>query len=310
MLTVTYQTGINPKNATSCGNFSGSTITVFQYAKTPSGATVTCSSYNYTSIIEHEIGHFYGMADLPAGCSDIMGQLDGSAHFISSSDCQEANFLEITPSENYPVYPTCTQPCAGTCTTDGQCIATMPTSPIVVPLRGNHVDLSGLDDPVSFDIDASGQPSVIGWTERGSFTAFLALDRNGNGMIDDGSELFGSAMSLPDGAAAANGFEALAQYDSPAMGGNGDGQIDASDAIWPALRLWIDSNHDGKTDSRELVSLPSQGITSIGLSYQVERRVDQFGNVLRFRGIATEAAGRLPAIHLVDIYDVFFVRAQ
>lgn len=61
----------------------------------------------------------------------------------------------------------------------------------------------------------------------------LMLDRNGNGHLDDGSELFGDSTILPNGMKGSNGFQALVYYDA-----NGDGRIDANDPIWSQLRVW------------------------------------------------------------------------
>src|SRR6185436_8116447 len=104
--------------------------------------------------------------------------------------------------------------------------------------RGEY-RLTGSDSPVVFDIEASGTPVRIGWTAAHTDEAFLCLDRNGNGTIDDGSELFGNATPMPGGKPASNGFVALAQYD-----GNHDAVLDEDDPIWPQLLLWRDLNHD------------------------------------------------------------------
>ena len=110
-----------------------------------------------------------------------------------------------------------------------------PCSPIVINLADAEWRLSGADDPVSFDIDADGRPNRITWTGRGEPLAFLARDRNANGVIDDGRELFGTATLLTSGSRAVNGFEALAELDE-----NDDGVIDGLDAVWTKLLLWTD----------------------------------------------------------------------
>jgi len=97
---------------------------------------------------------------------------------------------------------------------------------------------------------------------------------------------------------------ALALYDDPTNGGNGDGVIDQRDAVFNSLRLWIDANHDGISQPDELYRLPSLGVNSISLKYRADRRTDQYGNVFRYRaqvnsGDATNT-GRMA-------YDVFFV---
>jgi hypothetical protein len=157
--------------------------------------------------------------------------------------------------------------------------------------------LSGADDPVSFDLDASGTPERVTWTARGSAIAFLALDRNGNGVIDNGSERFGNHTPLPSGGIAANGFAALAAFDD-----NHDGVIDASDAIWPHLLLWVDANHDGISQPDELTRLTDSGITRLALTDHWTGRRDAVGNTLRYEALFYRGSVAHP------YYDVYFVR--
>lgn len=171
----------------------------------------------------------------------------------------------------------------------------MGCSPIVISFDGNY-RLSGADDPVRFDIDADGSENLITWTARDSGLFFLALDRNGNSKIDDGSELFGNATQL-HAAKAHNGFEALAQYDL-----NGDGAIDSADDIWTSLILWEDANHNGVAEVVEQLSLSRSEIVSLGMDYRWTGRRDPDGNVLKYRGTFQLAHAGKRAY-----YDVFFV---
>jgi hypothetical protein len=182
-------------------------------------------------------------------------------------------------------------------------------SPILIDLDGGGFKLTGTNDPVSFDLNANGHPETIGWTERSAETVFLVLDLNSDGRVNDGRELFGSHTPMPDGKRAANGYVALGIYDEPDYGGNGDGRISADDAIYPNLLLWIDYNHNGRTDPGELFSLEDAGVASIDLRYREERKVDRWGNAFKYRSSATLVNDR-GRRHRVDAYDVYFVRVQ
>jgi hypothetical protein len=159
------------------------------------------------------------------------------------------------------------------------------TSPIVVDLEGDGIALTNRDRGVHFDLDADGDREQLSWTAVGADDAWLCLDRNGNGTIDDGQELFGSYTPQPDPPQGSepNGFLALAVFDTAANGGNGNGAIDSGDSIYHDLLLWHDSNHNGKSEPDELKSLSSYGITAISLAYKLSRKVDEYGNRFRYR---------------------------
>jgi len=168
-----------------------------------------------------------------------------------------------------------------------------PQSPIVVDASGNGVNLTDTEHGVLFDISGNGTPKHFAWTSPGSDDAWLALDRNNNGAIDNGTELFGnfSPQPIPPAGSERNGFLALAEYDKTVNGGNNDGRITNVDSIFPSLRLWQDVNHNGVSESSELKPLNVVGLSSIDLDYKTSKKTDEFGNAFRYRAKVTDSQG-------------------
>ncbi len=163
-----------------------------------------------------------------------------------------------------------------------------PGSPIIVDTARDGYKLTSVDDGVRFDLNVDGMPELVAWTRADSDDAFLAMDRNGNGRIDDGSELFGNyTRAYADGedVRAMNGFEALKFVEGPSYGrSNGDGTLDGRDGVFGRLLLWSDRNHNGLSEPDELQTVGAAGVASIGTEYKEKKRVDRHGNEFRQKG--------------------------
>src|SRR6266568_1278136 len=157
-------------------------------------------------------------------------------------------------------------------------------SPIALDLDRDSVETVPTVDGVPFDHEGDGSRERSGWA--GPDDGLLVWDGNGNGRIDNGSELFGNQTPLRSGGVAANGFAALASWDD-----NVDGRIDANDLLWSGLRVWRDRNGDGMSTPEEVAFLDDLGITAINTASINSSTIDAHGNAHKQIGSFTRADG-------------------
>ncbi|MGQ0689755.1 MAG: calcium-binding protein [Limnobacter sp.] len=169
-------------------------------------------------------------------------------------------------------------------------------SPLILDLDGDGlVETTSKSDDIYFDHAGDGFAEATGWA--GTDDGLLVRDLNGDGAINNGTELFGNNTRLKNGQYAANGFEALKDLDS-----NKDGKLNSADTAWNTLRVWKDTDADAQTDAGELLSLANAGVREIKLAYtNAGTNPDQHGNEHRQTSTYTTTSGTVRAVH-----DVWF----
>ena len=172
-------------------------------------------------------------------------------------------------------------------------LSKMVSSPIVLNLDGMGIQTVAAAAGIHFDLNASGSNDNVGWITSGS--GFLVEDINNNGIIDNGSELFGTATKLSNGTTAQDGFAALRALDT-----NGDGVLTSADAAWNSLKVWVDGNMDGASQTSELFTLQSLGVASLNLN-AVKTATGSNGNWTLLDSTYTTTDGTVR-----DLADVYF----
>ena len=145
--------------------------------------------------------------------------------------------------------------------------------PLALDLDGDGIETTSslTGNVIVFDHDADGVKTGTGWLKPDD--GWLVLDRNGNGSIDSGRELFGVDTLKRNGQLASDGFDALRDMDA-----NQDGRIDGADSVFANLRIWRDLNQDGISQANELSTLSANSITRIGVNASAVR--NGFGELL------------------------------
>ncbi|HYG10145.1 MAG TPA: hypothetical protein VD835_09375 [Pyrinomonadaceae bacterium] len=229
----------------------------------------------------------------PARSASCIG--DGSC-FLTTTDCIERGYSGDINYDNC----TCVGEPVDCGSHFGHC------SPVLVDIAGDGFRLTDAPGGVSFDMNGDGTPERLSWTVQHSDDAWLILDRNANGVVDDGTELFGNHSPQPP-SAAPNGFLALAEYDRAAQGGNGDGMINSDDEIFTSLRLWQDSDHNGVSEENELHGLSELGLAAFDLKFKESKQVDEYGNRFKYRAKVWDVHGAQAGRWA---WDVFLVKGQ
>ncbi|MDO4719807.1 MAG: calcium-binding protein [Peptostreptococcaceae bacterium] len=148
----------------------------------------------------------------------------------------------------------------------------MYRDPLLLDLDGDGVETISVDEGIHFDFGNDGFAEKSGWLSPDD--GFLVMDRDGNGSIDSGEELFGDRTLLADGRYSASGYEALAELDT-----NKDGRVDAKDADFAKLQIWRDLNRDGRSTKNELFHLSDYQIEAIRTESQEVGQSDEKGNL-------------------------------
>lgn len=247
----------------------------------------------YRSAFFWSTGHFYSPGEPSTLLHfDVLDQItQGVAE--AASEAEPPLFIPDEPRETWTSPATSGIHCAP-CETEDEpeepeerCIG---CSPILLDLGGGGFRLTSAAQGVDFDLNADGERERVAWTEAGGEDAFLAMDRNRNGVLENGKELFGD-VTPQTSSKDPNGFLALRLFDQASSGGNEDGWLTAEDTLFAHLLLWVDENHDGVSQRQEMRPL-KEHISALDLDYVLTRGRDGHGNEFRYLSHAHLAPGQ------------------
>jgi hypothetical protein len=176
----------------------------------------------------------------------------------------------------------------------------LPRDPLAIDLDGDGIETVGVgSNPILFDHNADGIRTGTGWVTGDD--AWLALDRDGNGTIDSGRELFGVDTLLSgtpgfDAVYASTGFEALRTLDA-----NADNVFDAQDSAFTQVRLWRDANQDGTSQASELTTLADQNVVAISLNASATTVNLGNGNTISGTATVTRSNGSTTEVDAVGV---------
>ena len=247
-------------------------LQVVERAKLDNNYTADIISYMPLNTSVHEGAVYYRLVTLPDGSV--------SDHSYTHDQIAYANYIiqQFERKANSKSF--------SSVFTDYQDATTAPkVDPLILDLNGDGLATTNLDQSdVYFDLDSNGFAERTAWIDAND--GLLVLDRDGDGKITNGQELFGDQTLLSNGTRATSGFEALREFDD-----NKDGKIDASDIIYLKLKVWQDLNRDGVSQAEEMKSLADVGIKAINLNSTVTGAADAMGNIQRRLGSFVKTDG-------------------